>query len=780
MKSYVMFAMILSFAIPLFADNVYYVAPQGSPSAAGTEDDPFDFETGFGKLTVNKVQELRLKSGTYKVGSVVMNANYNMSTIRGMGESRGETVLDFEGKQNQIKVMALSYIENLTISNFAGTANNAFVHVNNVLTNVTVCCGRTGDNAPAIWLGANAKLIDCEIRDITGGYAYSPAVYAPSSGTIISGCTFSGNNYTGWTGSGGTSIYYMDAKNSVLNNCVFTNNISSGVAGAVYVSGSGAFTGLTAADCVFYFNSAASHGGGALNVATSEGMTNSIADCRFIGNSTIGKTSGGAVRVIGADSFTEMTNCTFKSNVSGYMGGAIYIDQTPELVLSDCSFEENVATNRGGAITHAGYGRPCVIRQNCIFRGNLAANTSESYGGAISSCGPADGQIVRLIVLDSTFEDNIATTQGGAIGPDYSSASLFGFVCAITNCTFRRNLACSGGAISTIGGSYSGCLFEDNLATNRFAASYDSCSGGAFYSMARGTVTHPGVSNRLDFVDCTFKRNLAYSRYGGSALYLFRGHYTYSQRPAFVVGCTFIGNKVVSSYQQPFQSALLIEDTLSDVLVERCRFEANYASTSGSAMGVRNTAKCPLSDTFRTIRNSLFLCNTNENYYWCGALEVVENTTVENCSFIKNVAISGGSGAAIHIQDGAAGVSVRNCLFNGNDDANDRYDYWDDIWPNPSPYKESVYTSYCASDHDVFLADNRNRYVVNPNFVDAKMGDYRLKKPSACIDTGHNEPWMVGAKDLQNDRKIDRILGNAVDIGCYEFRPTSGLFLLIR
>lgn len=780
MKVIMMVATVVSLAMPLLADIVYYVAPDGNPTAAGTEEDPCDFETGFGKLTVNKFQELRLKPGTYKVGSVAMNANYNMSTIRGMGESRGDTVLDFEGKQNQIKVTALSYFENLTISNFAGTANAAFVVVQNAMTNVSVCCGQTGDSAPAIQLSANAKLLGCEIRDITGGYAYSPTVYASNYGTVIRGCTFSGNKYTGWSGSGGASIYYMNAKDSILDSCVFTNNSSTGPAGGILVAGSGACTGLTATGCDFYCNSAAAHGGGAINVTTTAGMTNLIADCHFIGNRTIGQISGGAVRVVGSDSLTEITNCTFKKNVSAYMGGALYTDQTPKLVLSDCTFEENVATNRGGAITLAAYGAPCIIRQQCTFKGNIAANESESYGGAISSSGPAADQAVRLIVLDATFEDNVATTQGGAIGPDYSSGSLFGFVCAITNCTFRRNLARSGGAITTVGGSYSGCVFEDNVATNRSAASYDSCCGGAFYSMARGTITHPDASNRLDFVDCVFKNNLAYSRYGGSALYLFRGHTTYLQRPTTVIGCTFIGNRIESSFQQPYQSALLIEDTLADVLVDRCRFEANYASTSGSAMGVRNTGKCPLTDTFRTIRNSLFLCNTNENYYWCGALEVVDNTTVENCSFIKNVAIAGGSGAAIRIKDSAVGVSVRNCLFNGNVDANVRYDYWDDIWPNPSPYKESVYTSYCASDHDVFLADNHNLYVVNPNFVDAENGDYRLQKPSACINAGHNETWMVGAKDLQNDRKIDRILQETVDIGCYEYRPTPGLLLFAR
>ena len=124
--------------------------------------------------------------------------------------------------------------------------------------------------------------------------------------------------------------------------------------------------------------------------------------------------------------------------MSAYYGGAIYTDNAPDLLINHCTFDQNVATNRGGAITLGSFGDPCVIKDS-TFTGNLAANTSESYGGAISAAGPDSiGTAVYLILQDSVFEDNAATTSGGAIGPDYNKNSKFSFVCAVTNCIFRK------------------------------------------------------------------------------------------------------------------------------------------------------------------------------------------------------------------------------------------------------------------------------------------------------------------------------------------------------
>ena len=53
---------------------------------------------------------------------------------------------------------------------------------------------------------------------------------------------------------------------------------------------------------------------------------------------------------------------------------------------------------------------------------------------------------------------------------------------------------------------------------------------------------------------------------------------------------------------------------------------------------------------------------------------------------------------------------------------------------------------------------------------------HRPRMGSPCIDTGTNQEWMVGAKDVYGR---DRIIGPRVDIGAAEFSP-SGLMLLFK
>jgi len=46
---------------------------------------------------------------------------------------------------------------------------------------------------------------------------------------------------------------------------------------------------------------------------------------------------------------------------------------------------------------------------------------------------------------------------------------------------------------------------------------------------------------------------------------------------------------------------------------------------------------------------------------------------------------------------------------------------------------------------------------------------------SPCIDTGAIMPWMTGATDLDGN---PRIHDGQVDMGCYEFVPEPGFYLL--
>jgi hypothetical protein len=66
---------------------------------------------------------------------------------------------------------------------------------------------------------------------------------------------------------------------------------------------------------------------------------------------------------------------------------------------------------------------------------------------------------------------------------------------------------------------------------------------------------------------------------------------------------------------------------------------------------------------------------------------------------------------------------------------------------------------------------------VDPCFTDRANGDYTILKSSPAHDTGIALAWHVGAVDLAGN---PRVIDTAVDIGCYEYRGTPGLFLVVR
>ena len=122
---------------------------------------------------------------------------------------------------------------------------------------------------------------------------------------------------------------------------------------------------------------------------------------------------------------------------------------------------------------------------------------------------------------------------------------------------------------------------------------------------------------------------------------------------------------------------------------------------------------------------------------------------VENCTIVGNHMESSSSASAVTISGGAIVNSVIWGNVNGGGIAG---------------VKQTGGTiSHCT--HETLLPGEGN-LAVNPVFVDPDAGDYRLTLTD-CVDAGSSLPWHADATDLKGDA---RVMGQAVDLGCYEFK----------
>ena len=277
------------------------------------------------------------------------------------------------------------------------------------------------------------------------------AVYVSDSVTVNGNVTFQNN---GADGSGGMGGAVYSAKDVTTQKAAFTRNTAGGSGGAVYAEGAVKGTGST-----FQANQAALDGG----AIYATGAT-ALDECSFLENKTT-RGPGGAIRTDNAG--TNVRSCTFKDNVSGTNGGAVFLDGgAGASSFRKVCFDKNIAPAGGGAISCGGTGTNTIEVSDSAFLNNTAGG---SQGGALNLAG-AQATVVR-----STFEANeCATGNGGAI---FSAAALS----RIANCTFFDNQAGSsgeGGAVTLDG--------TDNERTalfyNTFVGNKAGGNGGGLYT----------------------------------------------------------------------------------------------------------------------------------------------------------------------------------------------------------------------------------------------------------------------------------------------------------
>jgi len=216
--------------------------------------------------------------------------------------------------------------------------------------------------------------------------------------------------------------------------CDFTENSSSSIGGAVYLSN---VDHVQIENSSFIENTCEgfTEGGGAINARIVEVLN--IYDTSFHGNESIDGHGGAICCNSGGSAIFE--GCDFTGNHAGKVGGAVSLNGVDVSEFEDCHFIDNASGEgkSGGALY---LWRTDVSMNNCWFEGN----ESGSLGGAIY------GAFYSLECSGTVFYDNYAeyvldSSSGSALGGEQSSTLT------LSNCTVFGNESPSGGAAILVG-----------------------------------------------------------------------------------------------------------------------------------------------------------------------------------------------------------------------------------------------------------------------------------------------------------------------------------------
>ena len=229
-------------------------------------------------------------------------------------------------------------------------------------------------------------------------YQNGGAIYVVQTNVTINGSIFRNNsaNWNGYSYPYGGAVYMSGTgKSLTVFNTTFLMNTASESGGAIYVQG----TTVTAMECNFKSNTAATGSGGAMYV---QGATVTAMECNFTLNTAIHYYygNGGAIYMSGTNKFFVVINTTFLMNRAGGSGGAMYV-QGATVTTTGCNFTSNTVTYFvGGAM----YVQGAIVK---IVKCNYTMNSASYAGGATYTSGP------HHEINDSRFITNRAGSRGG-------------------------------------------------------------------------------------------------------------------------------------------------------------------------------------------------------------------------------------------------------------------------------------------------------------------------------------------------------------------------------
>ena len=435
------------------------------------------------------------------------------------------------------------------------------------------------------------------------------------------------NNHDDYYSGGGGAIAarYVDELN--VDGSTFNHNGNKGSegGGAILRQGDG---DDTIANSTFYDNSTGrmtdccgnngtDSGGGAINTDATTGIYNST----FEDNTTGVDGYGGAINQ--EDGTLTISGSDFFGNYAWYSGGAVNADGWG-LTVSNSDFWYNTSrTDQGGAIATDLDGERCPTDTCTTITGSTFEWNRAQNGGAVTTYDSA-------LISNSSFEDNVAWDEGGAI-------ELGGKQVTIRNSDFKNN-----GALFGDGGAvyYDGQLKYHTLLV----------TGSSFTDNSAGS--GPGVnehySGAIHSADSDSSLRVAGSTFNGNTS-------NYSAGAIFSAGPLVLSGSVLSRNTAPYEGGAVIPAV--EFTIESNTFRNNSADWGGAVSAYRATGNSILS-------RNLFDANSASYggavYLYGAYAEGANRMAIHTNRFWNNVARVDGGGLFIDFTDAGAAYSLAN------------------------------------------------------------------------------------------------------------------------
>lgn len=374
-----------------------------------------------------------------------------------------------------------------------------------------------------------------------------------------------------------------------------------------------------------------------------------------------------------------------------------------------------------------------------VFNGHYSVQVQ----GTIKAIGTAADSII-FRVSDTSGFGNIHSTQGGWKGIKFIETAPENDSSSFEYCVFT-----SGKAVGDSINSYGGVIFVSS-------------------------------SSKLSIRHSTFKNNYAF--YWGGAVYAFKSnilmeHCRITQNVAGNDGMVYgYGGGLCFVASLPNLRFMRLDNNSStgigggasfessNPLLLNCIIENNYSGLGGGLGFLRATPD-------RMISN--LLLRYNEARFFGGGIANINATPViSNSTIIENTAAMGGG---FYCNESSHTKLYNSILWNNTsyDTLGSQVWIWD-VFSEPGFYNCAIQGGIPlfggSSFHGEYIANTE----LNPLFVDAQQGDFRLLAGSPCINSGTNTPENITLPI--NDLDLhSRIMYATIDMGAYEYQGYVGV-----